>query len=192
MKLLHPFMPFISEEIWQDISIRSIDNALIISNYPKKSSYDNQVTGNFKKAQEVISKIRVIRKDKQIPFKEQIKLYEMDYNGTTHEFDPVIAKLGNLSELKMVDEKIEGSISFRVGPTEYFIPIESEHDNEAEKEKLLEELAYAEGFLKGVRKKLSNDRFVNNAPENVVAIERKKEADTLAKIQTIKASLKNL
>ena len=104
----------------------------------------------------------------------------------------MIAKLGNLSSIDPVDQKEEGSISFRVGSSEFFIPLEEAHDVESEREKLLEELHYTEGFLKSVRKKLENERFVNNAPEKVVAMERKKEADALDKIATLRSSLNNL
>jgi valyl-tRNA synthetase len=192
MKLLHPFMPFITEEIWQDISQRTVDNALIISEYPEKCDFDVNVISQFKQATEVIANIRAIRKEKQIAFKEKIDLFVLDSNTRSNRFDCVIAKLGNLTGIQTVQSKVEGALSFRVGSLEYFIPMGEAHDVEGEREKLQEELTYIEGFLAGVRKKLSNERFVNNAPEQVVAMERKKEADALAKIETLKSSLNNL
>ncbi len=108
------------------------------------------------------------------------------------QFDAVIKKLGNIEELSYISEKLDGAISFRVKSNEYFIPLSGAIDIEAEIEKLTEELNYTEGFLKSVQKKLSNERFVNNAPEKVVAMEKKKEADAIAKIATLKASLEGL
>ena len=110
----------------------------------------------------------------------------------TTAFDAVITKLGNIEELTYVDEQVDGALSFRVKSNEYFIPVAGAIDVEAEIAKLEEELKYTEGFLNSVRKKLSNERFVNNAPEQVVAIEKQKEADALSRIETIKASLKGL
>ena len=192
LKVLHPFMPFLTEEIWQNISERTADEALIIAEYPKTVKVNESLIEGFKIASEVISGIRTIRKDKNISFKEQIEFSVLNNDNVSDDFDAVIEKLGNLSALNYVSEKVDGALSFRVKSNEYFIPMGDAIDVEAEKAKLEEELKYNEGFLKSVQKKLSNERFVNNAPEQVIAMERKKEADALSKIETIKASLSSL
>ncbi len=189
LKVLHPFMPFLTEEIWQHISERTPKEALIIAEYPKMVSVNEALINEFKVASEVISGIRNIRKDKNIAFKDQIEFSILNNDNLNADFDAVIEKLGNLSSINYVTEKVDGALSFRVKSNEYFIPMGDAIDVEAEKEKLEEELKYTEGFLKSVQKKLSNERFVNNAPEKVITIERQKEADALAKIETIKASL---
>jgi len=181
LKLLHPFMPFLTEEIWQHIEERSPENALIVSKWPTLTTIDDKIINEFNHASEVIAGIRTIRKEKNI-----------DGNILTT-FDDVILKLGNLEAINYVDDKVDGALSFRVKSNEYFIPLSGGAINiEAEIQKLKEELDYIEGFLKSVRGKLSNERFVNNAPEKVVAIERKKELDALSKIEIIKESILNL
>jgi len=192
LKVLHPFMPFLSEEIWQNISDRKPEEALIIAEYPKLVDVDEKLISEFKVASEVISGIRNVRKDKNIAFKNEIEFSVLNNDNVNTNFDTVIQKMGNLSEINYVTEKVEGAISFRVKSNEYFIPMGDKIDLEEEKTKLLEELKYIEGFLKSVQKKLSNERFVNNAPEQVIKIERQKEADALAKIETITASLNSL
>ncbi|WP_224483547.1 valine--tRNA ligase [Robertkochia aurantiaca] len=192
LKLLHPFMPFLTEEIWQHMEERMPEDALIVASWPEYEKADEQLVSRFAFAAEVISGIRTVRKEKNIAQKNSLELYVLDNEGTGKEFDPVITKLGNIEKLSYTNEKIEGSISFRVGSNEYFIPMEGSVDVESEKKKIEEELSYTEGFLKTVRKKLSNERFVNSAPEKVVEMERKKEADALAKIETLKESLAGL
>ena len=192
LKVLHPFMPFLTEEIWQNISERTPEEALIIAAYPKMEAVNESLIGDFKVASEVISGIRNIRKEKNIAFKDQIEFSILNNDNLNSDFDAVIEKLGNLSSINYVTEKVDGALSFRVKSNEYFIPMGDAIDVEAEKIKLEEELKYTEGFLKSVQKKLSNERFVNNAPENVIKIERQKEADALSKIETIKASLNSL
>ena len=192
LKVLHPFMPFLTEEIWQYIADRTPEEALIISKYPVVKDFDVTIIANFEFATGVISGIRTIRKDKNIAFKDAIELFVIDTEKNSNEFDAVIQKLTNTSVIKTVSEKVEGA-SFRVKSNEYFIPIAIENiDVEAEIKKLESELKRAEGFLFGISKKLSNERFVANAPEQVIVIERKKEADTIAKIETIKSSLNSL
>ncbi|CEN51578.1 hypothetical protein CCAN2_850003 [Capnocytophaga canimorsus] len=133
-----------------------------------------------------------MRKEKNIPFKEEMPLSVLNNEQTATTFDVIITKLGNLSELKYVSQKVEGAISFRVKSNEYFIPMQGNINVEEEIKKLEEELKYTQGFLASVEKKLSNEKFVNSAPEKVVEMERKKQADALAKIETIQQSLKNL
>lgn len=192
LKVLHPFMPFITEEIWQNIKDRKPSEALIIAEYPKFTEVDETLVDAFSFAKEVISEIRAIRKDKNISYKDKIEVFVLNNDKVNGNFDAIIEKMGNLSTFKNVSKKIDGALSFRVKSNEYFIPLSSNVNVEEEKAKLTEELKYIEGFLKSVQKKLSNERFVNNAPEQVILNERKKEADALAKIETLKASLKSL
>jgi len=192
LKILHPFMPFLTEEIWQHISERTSDEALVIAKYPVQTKFNSEIISDFEFAALVVSGIRTIRKDKNISFKDAIELFVVDNEDNTKEFDGVIQKLTNASAIKKVSEKVEGA-SFRVKSNEYFVPISAENiDIEAEIEKLEGELKRAEGFLFGISKKLSNERFVANAPEEVITLERKKESDTVAKIETIKSSLNSL
>ena len=192
LKLLHPFMPHLTEEIWQLITDRSPQEALIIASYPEVVPYQEEIIAQFEIASEVISGIRTIRKEKNISFKETIDLAILNHEQTAKDFDKVIAKMGNVADLSYVDNAVDGALSFRVKSNEYFVPISGAIDVEAELVKLKEELKYTEGFLTSVQKKLANERFVNNAPEQVIAGERKKEADALAKIETLKASLNSL
>tara|TARA_B110000902_G_C14054894_1_gene493190 strand:- start:121 stop:777 length:657 start_codon:yes stop_codon:yes gene_type:complete len=192
LKVLHPFMPFLTEEIWHYISERTPEQALIISKYPKAETINNSIIEEFSVAAEVISGIRSIRKDKNIAFKNAIDFSVLNNEKLNSNFDSVIKKLGNLTDVNYVDSKVEGALSFRVKSNEYFIPFGDEIDVVAEKEKLEEELKYTKGFLMSVQKKLSNERFVNNAPDQVITNERKKEADALAKIETLETSLKFL
>ena len=192
LKLLHPFMPFVTEEIWQQISSRTPQEALIIANYPEEKPFDEGILEEFEFIKEVISGIRTIRKEKNIAFKEEISLSIIDNEHFTTKWNSIIEKLGNVSAISYVEKATEGAISFRVKANEYFIPILDKINVEEEIKKLETELHYAEGFLKSVRAKLSNEKFVNSAPAQVVENERKKESDTLAKIETLTQSLKKL
>ena len=192
LKVLHPFMPFLTEEIWHYIAERSPEEALIVSSWPENKPINENVINGFDFASEVISGIRTIRKQKNIAFKDTIELFVLNNENVNDTFDLVISKLGNISNLTYTDKAIDGALSFRVKSNEYFVPMQGAIDIEGEVTKLTEELKYTEGFLKSVQKKLSNERFVNNAPDQVVASEKKKEADALAKIETIKASLESL
>jgi len=192
LKVLHPFMPFLTEEIWQYITDRTPEEALIVAKYPIQKEFDAQIISSFEVATDVVSGIRTIRKEKNISFKDAVELFVIDNDKLTKQFDIVVQKLTNTSTINYISEKVEGA-SFRVKSNEYFVPISTENiDVEAEIEKLSAELKRAQGFLVGVQKKLSNERFVSNAPEKVIALERKKEADTLAKIETIINSLNGL
>ena len=192
LKILHPFMPFLSEEIWQHIAERSPEEALIIAKWPESKPINEALIKEFDFAAEVISGIRTIRKQKNIAFKDAIECFVLNNDKASTTFDVVISKLGNISNLSYTSEKVDGALTFRVKSNEYFVPMQGSIDVEAEKAKLTEELNYTQGFLKSVQKKLANERFVAGAPEQVVASERKKEADALAKIETLKASLASL
>ena len=192
LKVLHPFMPFLTEEIWHHIALRTPDEALIIANYPVQKDFDNEIILKFDMASAIISGIRTIRKDKNIPFRDPIKLYVINRENNNHQFNSLIRKLTNTSAIDEVLEKVDG-VSFRVKSNEYFVPISEENiDVDAEIEKLESELKRAKGFLSGIQKKLSNERFVQNAPDQVIVLERKKESDTLSKIKTILTSLDRL
>jgi len=192
LKLLHPFMPFLTEEVWQHIRVRSPKNALVISEWPQVQETNINLIESFNMAAEVISGVRTIRKDKNIPMKEPLELYLINEENLGSEWDAVIQKLTNISAISYADQAVDAALSFRVKSNEYFVPVRGAIDLDAEIKKISEELKYTRGFLKSVLKKLSNERFVNNAPEQVIAIERKKQADAEAKIETLEKSLASL
>ncbi|WP_046758802.1 valine--tRNA ligase [Kordia jejudonensis] len=192
LRVLHPFMPFLSEDIWQRIANRSKEEALVVAAWPKTDTVDESLLRNFEMIQEVVSGIRTIRKEKNIPQKDSLSLIIVNNEKSTENLNSVIAKLGNVENISYSEENVDGALSFRVKSNEYFIPMEGAIDIEAEIEKLTKELEYVEGSLKIVQKKLANERFVSNAPAQVVANEKKKEADAIAKIETLKASLASL
>lgn len=192
LKLLHPFMPFLTEEIWQHIAERTTDEALVIATWPQIKAFDAKLISDFENASEIISGVRSIRKEKNIAFKDTIELKAINNDKMATYFDSVIAKLGNITVLEYVSDKVDGALSFRVKSNEYFIPVTGNINIEAEITKLTEELKYTKGFLKSVQAKLSNEKFVGGAPEKVLEMERKKEADALSKIATIEQSLASL
>ena len=192
LKVLHPFMPFLTEEIWQYISERTPEDALIIAKWPDSKPINEALISEFEFAQDVVSGIRNIRKEKNIAFKDAIGFYVINNENIANTFDEVITKLGNLESIEYTNEAVDGALTFRVKSNEYFIPIAGAINVEEEIKKLTDELNYTEGFLKSVQKKLANERFVAGAPEQVIANERNKEADALAKIETLKASLASL
>ena len=189
LKLLHPFMPFLTEELWQDMDTRSVEEALIVSTWPEVKAYDKKLINRFEEATGVIGGIRNFRKEKELGFKEVLALQVI---GSTEAipFESLVQKMGQLSSVsypEAISEQTGGA--FRANGLEFFIPLEGKIDVEKERLKLQEELKYANGFLISVRKKLANERFVSNAPEQVLANERKKEADALEKIEVIEKSL---
>ena len=189
LKLLHPFMPFLTEELWQDMDTRSVEEALIVSTWPEVKAYDKKLINHFEEATRVIGGIRNFRKEKELGFKEVLALQVI---GSTEAipFESLVQKMGQLSSVsypEAISEQTGGA--FRANGLEFFIPLEGKIDVEKERLKLQEELKYANGFLISVRKKLANERFVSNAPEQVLANERKKEADALEKIEVIEKSL---
>ncbi|MDC6390150.1 valine--tRNA ligase [Maribacter sp. PR1] len=192
LKLLHPFMPFLTEEVWQHIAVRTPSEALIISTWPQAFEANSKLIGEFDFTAEVIAGIRTIRKEKNIPMKESLELSVLNGEKMLMDWDEVISKLTNIDEISYVKNTVNGALSFRVKSNEYFIPISGAIDVDAEKAKIEDELKYIKGFLNSVQKKLSNERFVNNAPKKVIEIERKKQADAEAKIETLEKSLANL
>ena len=189
LRILHPFTPFASEEIWQNITERTPEEALIINKWPSLAKPNLDLLEDFELATQVITGVRSIRKDKNISFKEELELHILNTEGFSDAFDAIIKKLGNLSVLKTTETAVDGALSFRVKANEYFVPLTGAIDVEAEIAKIKEELSYTQGFIKSVTKKLSNERFVNNAPEQVVALERQKQADAQAKIDALEKRL---
>ena len=194
LKVLHPFMPFITEEIWQILDERGEGESIMITRLPVAESFDQPIIDKFAFAEEVIMAIRNVRKEKNIPQKETIRLYirknNQDVPDTT--FDSLVGKLCNISELAYVDEQVPESISFVAGSTEFFIPLTGKIDVEEELKKLEEELVYTTGFMEKVMQKLSNERFVNNAPAAVVDSERKKQDDAEARIRVLEEQIRGL
>ncbi len=192
MKLLHPFMPFLTEEIWHMLRDRAKGDDIIIAQLPELHRSNNKIIKSFEKAEEVIIGIRKVRAEKNIPYKEVIDLKLQKGKHDESHFYPVVSKLGNLANIEEVSVKPSNAITFIVGAQEYYIPLSGSIDVEAEAAKLKEELNYTEGFLNSVLKRLSNERFVNNAPQAVVDKERKKQEDAEARIKVIKEQLAGL
>ena len=162
---------------------------MIINEWPKITEPDEAILADFDLAAQTITGVRAIRKEKNISFKDELELFVLNTEGFSDRFDTVITKLCNLSKIESTDASVDGALSFRVKANEYFIPLTGAIDVEAELAKINEELKYTKGFLKSVSGKLSNERFVNNAPEKVVAIERQKQADAEAKIEALEKRL---
>ncbi|MEQ8418459.1 MAG: valine--tRNA ligase [Arenibacter algicola] len=192
LKLLHPFMPFLTEEVWQHIAERTPEEALVIAKWPNVQPVNENLIEGFNFAADVIAGIRTIRKEKNIPMKDALQLAVLNDGDISKDWDVVIAKLTNVSDIDYVDSAVDGALTFRVKSNEYFVPMVGAIDIGAEIKKLEEELEYIKGFLVSVRKKLSNERFVANAPGQVIDLERQKEADAIAKIDTLEKSLASL
>jgi valyl-tRNA synthetase len=192
LKLMHPFMPFVSEELWHLIRARQEGEDIIISNWPDVGAINEELLAQFEVADEVITNIRNVRKQNTIASKVKLELIIKKNGELDTAFDSVIVKMGNLSLLEYQSEKIGNANSFLVRSNEYFIPFGDSVDFEAEQKKLQEELNYTKGFLLSVQKKLQNDKFMSGAPEQVVAMERKKESDALEKITVLEEKLGSL
>ncbi len=193
LRIIHPFMPFITEEIWQIIGERKEGESIMTGRMPELKKYDRELVDRFETAKEIVSAVRSIRKEKQIPQKEKTVLLVKDGNGGTDEiFIPVITKLCNLSEVRYVDSKQDGSASFMVGTTEFYVPLAGMIDREGERRRIETDLEYYRGFLASVMKKLGNERFVMNAPPSVLELEKKKKSDTEIKINSLEEALKTL
>lgn len=189
MQLLHPFLPFITEEVWQNLKERKLGESIMISVIDSNKRYDEGMLKTFEYVKEVIVGIRNIRKQNNIAFKDALSLNVKKSSRYPSDFESVIRKMGNMETVETVNEAPQGSWSFIVDTVEYFIPAAGQVDTTELKTKLEAELQYTQGFLKSVMAKLSNERFVNGAPEQVVANERKKQADAEAKIKAIEAQL---
>ena len=189
LKVMHPFTPFISEEIWHLIGDKKDEDCIMIAEWPTIEVVDEELLSNFELAEDVITNIRNIRKEKNIANKVALDLFVIDNEKTDRSFDPIIAKISNLSTFEYIESKVDNAFSFVLKSNEYFVPFSEEIDVEAEIKKIEEELKYTKGFLISVSKKLSNERFVNNAPEQVVAVEKKKMADAEAKVKILEEKL---
>jgi valyl-tRNA synthetase len=193
MKVIHPFMPFITEEIWQLLIERKDGESIMIARMPEAKKFNKELITGFESVKETVSAVRTVRKDKEIPNKEKIELLilgeKSDYDT---DFLPVVSKLCNLSDISFVSGKQDGTASFMVGTTEYYIPLTGNIDIEGETARIMEELSYNKGFLINVMKKLDNERFVKNAPVSVLELERKKRSDAESKINSLEEALKAL
>ena len=189
LKVIHPFTPFISEEIWHLIGDKKDEDCIMVAEWPALGDVDEDLLSNFILAEEVITNIRNIRKEKNIANKVTLDLIVIDNEKANRSFDPIISKISNLSSLEYVDHKVDNAFSFVLKSNEYFVPFNEDIDVKAEIEKIEQELKYTKGFLISVSKKLSNERFVSNAPEKVVAIEKKKMADAEAKVKILEEKL---
>jgi len=195
MQLLHPFMPFITEEIWHSLRERNENEAIMLTQMPQfdPSEYNHELLIRFENAQKVVEDIRRIRTQKNIAQKFAIDLYvHKNQNQADQEMDSVISKLCNVCAIRYVNDKVDNAISFLEQNVEYFIPFSENIDKEEELQKLNADLKYAEGFLQSVLKKLSNEKFVNCAPESVIALERKKQSDAEDKIKILKEKIAKL
>ena len=189
MLLLHPFMPFLTEEIWQDLAERKEGESICVASLPKAIEADTQALARFALAQEVVSAVRNVRKQKNLPQKEALELKVVRDENYPAEFEAAIVKMANIAEVLFVEEKNPMDAAFIVKTTQYFVPLGDNIDREAEIAKLEKDLAYNEGFLATVMKKLSNERFVSSAPAQVVENEQNKKRDAEAKIAAIKEQL---
>lgn len=194
LKLLHPFMPFITEELYHLLKERNSGESIMFAEWPKAGIIDSELLAKFEMARDVVNEIRNVRAKKNIPNKEVIKLYiKKNYSEEPDlTFDEVVCKLCNLSSIEYTEQKVENAFTFVVRNTEFYIPVSSNFDADDEIKKLNEELNYTKGFLNSVVKKLSNQNFVNNAAPSVVEAERRKQADAENKIKVIEAQIVSL
>jgi valyl-tRNA synthetase len=191
LKALHPFMPFITEELWHEIKERKQEDCIIISSWPKVSSINPSLLEEGNVAFEIITQIRNARNSKGISPKETLRLHKKEDGKGLTTFWPIVKKLSNIGEVFTGAEKPVG-VSFLVGSSGFTIPMEGKVDAAKERETILKDLEYQKGFMATVDKKLSNERFVNSAPPQVLEIERKKKADAESKIKALEESLARL
>jgi valyl-tRNA synthetase len=186
---MHPWMPFITEEIWHLVNERDAKDCIIVAEWPSvKGEIDKKQLAEFEVSKELVAMVRNVRAQKQLSPKEKLEVIEKS-DATHSYFDTTIIKLANLSSLSYTKDKVEGAFGFQIGTTEFYIPLANNINKEEEIERLTKELEYNKGFLKSVQVKLSNEKFVANAKPEVIAGERKKESDALSKIKAIEEQL---
>jgi valyl-tRNA synthetase len=193
MKIIHPFMPFITEELWQHICERKDGESIMVDRLEvsQPTADEEQLWNSFNIAKDIIANVRAVRNQNNIPQKETLALQVVGQNPVAS-LDDVVKKMANLSSLTTVETKDNGTSSFLVGTTEYAVHIGNLINADEEIAKMEAEVKRLEGFLAGVMKKLSNERFVSSAPANVVELERKKQADAEAKIASLKENIKSM
>jgi len=191
LRLLHPFIPFITEEIWHLLKERPENSSLMNEHTVSIKPFDNKKIEQFEQVKEMVTFIRNTRAEKQIPAREKLTLFIKPLNYDKA-YDSVIVKLGNLEEMKVTTEKIEGAVCYITSYAELYIPVGDLHDHEEELNKLGAELDYARGFLVTVMKKLDNESFVKNAPEKVLEVEKKKKTDTEIKIKALEERIASM
>ncbi|MGZ3758304.1 MAG: valine--tRNA ligase [Mucilaginibacter sp.] len=195
LKVLHPFMPFITEELWHDeiFGNRAASDCCIVAHLPESGEVNTQLLAHVEIIKQVVTQVRNVRATKQMSPKEALALSIKDNSNTGYlPYQPIIAKLANISEFTIVDDKINGAVSFLAGTDEFFIPLNETIDPVEEKEKLQKEKEYLQGFLKSVNAKLTNERFMSNAKPEIIAIEQKKKEDAEAKLKIIEDRLSGL
>lgn len=191
LKILHPFMPFITEEIWQHLFERRYGESIMLTQWPNPTAYDSGILKEFAEAEEIITQVRNHRKKQNIPFKEKIKIIVTHKKTLSHPFNSIIIKLVNAEAIQFENEKPKNSFSFITNNTEYFIPYTSSVDTHAETEKLKQEINYLKGFIESVNKKLNNEKFMSGAPAKVIEAEKKKKTDAEQKIKKYTEQLKS-
>ena len=192
IKLLHPFMPFITEELWHEevFGKRADMDCCIVAEYPKTGDIDQQLLKDMEVIKQVISEVRNVRNLKQISPKEALELYIKVNSGFNFQsYLTAIFKLANVSGVKFVTDKVSGTSGFMAGTDEFFVPVAGNVDVDNERERIKKEIDYLRGFLNSVDAKLSNERFVQNAKAEVVDNERRKQEDALAKIRILEENL---
>ncbi|NJN24666.1 MAG: valine--tRNA ligase [Cyclobacteriaceae bacterium] len=193
MQIAHPFMPFITEEIWHMLKDRDEKDCIMIANYPEPHAFDTDILARMDKAMEVITNIRNIRQQKQISPKEPLKVFaRLENIEDYHPATKLVWKLANISDFDLVNEKVENTLSFHVGADEWFLALDQEIDHQKEIGIIEEEIKYLQGFLVSVNKKLGNERFVQSAPAQVVELERKKHDDAEKRISALQEKLTDL
>ena len=193
LKILHPFMPFITEEIWHLIRERDTKDFITVAALPVQETYDIKILTRFEKTKETVSAIRTIRKKNKIPLRELLSLYVKEKEEVyDNRFGEILKKLCYLDKINFISEKMDHAVTFIILTTEFYIPLDKGVNVEEELEKLTAELAYTQGFLKSVLKKLENQNFVQNAPENVVETEKRKRSDAEAKIKVLEERIAHI
>jgi valyl-tRNA synthetase len=192
MHVLHPFMPFITEEIWHLLEERKDGESIMVSMMPEHKKFSKTLVAKFETAKEIISAVRSVRKDKEIATKEKLELHIRSGKDYESHFLPVIMKLCNLSVISFTDKKLDGAASFIIDTIEYYVPLGGMLDVEGELKKASDELHYTKGFLKSVMAKLENERFVKNAPAAVIEVERKKKSDAESRIRSLEERIREL